>query len=415
VHITPRQSFKRKFFHLAGGSAAAQALSLLLVPVLSRLYSPDEFGLFALYFAFSTVIGLLSTLRFEQGIVIAEFPDEAKGLVYLSLALSTLIGLGTLFFGFAAWLLGLIGPAAESLIVPIALSVTATGTIQTLVNWTSRHQRFDYLGFRNVAERFLVIGSGILFGVIGFTRFGLIYAQIIGLCVSIGYLGFKALGFDSSERASFRRVIRKYADFPKRNFFSTALSVGSSQIMAFLFGTFYLKQDLGQYSLANRIFEAPVTLLGNSFSTVYYQEMSQREAGDQKRLFVKSLRTMGVGIAVPILLVGFAGPYLFQTIFGESWRLAGEMARWLCVLSCFRVLFVSQASLLLVKRQLHLDLLISFLLFVGQIISFAIGKWYADSILVTIEIMSLSGALVYLMGLTIIYSLLNRQMTSNPA
>src|SRR5262249_25133544 len=128
--------------------------------------------------------------------------------------------------------------------VPIAVSVAGTGIIQSLINWASRNQQFGHLGSRSAAERLLVLGSGIAFGAFGLKAYGLIYAQMLGIALSIGYLLLKARDGFSGPSVSLRGLLQKYADFPRQYFFSTLLSAGAAQLMAFLFGSTYAKEDL---------------------------------------------------------------------------------------------------------------------------------------------------------------------------
>lgn len=384
----------------------AQAFSLLLMPVLSRLYDPEDFGVFAVYFATSTLVGTLVTWRFDPAIVLAKSVDEAKHLAWLSSLLAIvstgLVGLlffSLSFFGFLPWL-----PAS---LIPITLiSILGIGLSQVLMFWHTREQNFGRLASRNVIERLVVLGIGIGLGLTHAVPEGLIYAQLGGIVLSVLYLTANSGLFHSSSAFHWRHTFREYIDLPKRNFFTTVLYSGSTYIMSFLFGSFYPKTQLGQFNLANRIFEAPSTLIGNTFSAVYYQTTAQRSEEDRRRLFIKSLKALLLLFAPPILLASFFAPTLFQIIFGEAWHEAGTIAQWLGPLALLRLIFSSQASLFLVQRELNIELMIAALMFVAQIISFIIGHWFYQSLYMSIVFMSFSGCVVYLLALFMIHSIL---------
>ncbi len=400
------KSFRQKFFQLAGGSALAQGFSLLLMPVLSRLYDPEAFGVFAVYFATSTLVGTLATWRFDPAIVMAQTSEEAKHLSWLSslLTLISTIVVGIIFFilsyfNYLPWL-----PAS---LIPITLvSILGVGLSQVLMYWHTREQNFGRLATRNVIERLFVLGIGIGLGITHSFPDGLIYAQFVGILLSVVYLSFNSGLIKTTTRFSWRKTFHSYIDWPKRNFFTTVLYSGSTYIMSFLFGSFYPKTQLGQFNLANRIFEAPATLIGNTFSAVYYQTTAQRDEGDRRRLFLKSLKILILLFAPPILLASVLAPTLFQYVFGDTWREAGTIAQWLGPLALFRLIFCSQASLFMVQRKLNIELMIAALMFVTQIVSFAIGHFLYKSLYMSIVYMSFSGCIVYILALFMIHSIL---------
>ena len=289
----------------------------------------------------------------------------------------------------------------------ITVSTLAIGMIQTLLNWHSRRQAFQVLGFRNVAERVLTLAAGLLLAFLGWQTGGLLYAQTLGLCLSALYLFVKAdLPTGARSNVAWPVLIRRYSDFPLRHLPSTLLSAGAGQIVALLFARFFTREQLGQYNLASRILEAPITLVANTFSTVYYQTISQRGASEQRRLFFHTLKFMSLLFSVPILALALAGPLLFSWIFGANWAIAGSLAQILGILTLFRLFFVSQSSLLLVQRKLNTDLWISVLLFASQVGGFALGYATFGTIYSCIFLISALGATVYIFGLYKIFTVL---------
>ena len=75
------------------GTALAQAMSLIVAPVLSRLYRPEDFGIFAMYLAVLTLAAPIVSVRYELAIVPAESDEDAFGLLLLSCAIAILVGL----------------------------------------------------------------------------------------------------------------------------------------------------------------------------------------------------------------------------------------------------------------------------------------------------------------------------------
>ena len=89
----PGGVFGRHVVTLASGTAVGQVLLVLALPVLTRLYTPADYGALAVYSATLTVLLVLASLRFEQAIPLPEDDRVAGSLLALSLLSLTLVAL----------------------------------------------------------------------------------------------------------------------------------------------------------------------------------------------------------------------------------------------------------------------------------------------------------------------------------
>ncbi|MEN6313789.1 MAG: hypothetical protein ABFD25_06035, partial [Clostridiaceae bacterium] len=58
-----KESFAFDVLTLAGGTTFAQILTILAAPVLTRLYGPDDFGIWALYLSITSIISVIACMR----------------------------------------------------------------------------------------------------------------------------------------------------------------------------------------------------------------------------------------------------------------------------------------------------------------------------------------------------------------
>lgn len=388
---------------MAAGTSAAQILSFLLMPVITRFYSPSDMGVFAIYLAVSTVIGMLANLRLDLAVVQGADHAEGARLVWLSFAFSTLFAVLT---GLGLWVLRSIEIVTSFSLLLIgltALSVMANGFLQALVNWHSRHENFAVLGLRSGIERLFVLVMSLGLAWTLWRDLGLVVAQTLGLWLSVFYLWIRhplpswRLGF-----GHWVNTWQRFRDFPRTMFWSSLISLLAFYASSFLYNVAFTKELLGFFNLATRLLEMPINLIGFNFSTVYYRFVSQKELGEKRRLFWKSLRLLIAVFAVPFLVLGLWSPEIFAFVFGEPWRFAGELAQWLVPFGFVRLLFVTQSTLFLVERRLKLDLAISVLLFSAQILGFAIGYFGYGDFKMVVMAASLLSTLVYLIGLGMI-------------
>ena len=89
--LIPQSTYARNVITLMTGTAFAQALPIAVSPILTRLYSPAEFGVFAMYLAVASILGVLVTGRYELAILIPKQDRDAIHIAALSAALSVLL------------------------------------------------------------------------------------------------------------------------------------------------------------------------------------------------------------------------------------------------------------------------------------------------------------------------------------
>lgn len=383
------------------GTSLAQIFSLVLMPLVSRLYSPSDMGEYALYAAIISILGLLGTCRLDLAIMLVDDDDEGSQLVWLGL-ISALVSGVLVFFGLWAFRGLGVFPAWT------ALSVTCVAGVELLVNWHSRKRDYRLLAVRTAGEKLLVLILGIALGVSGYNRFGLVAAQAVGLTFSFIYmLWFGRLTKWHATTRSWRTTLAKFSDFPEKTILSTLLTSLAIFLPSILFSIWFEKAQLGQYSLATRVFEIPINLFGWAFATVYYQHSSNLTKSDRIQLFWKSLKGLSLLFAPAFVIAAIWGAQIFSLVFGATWNEAGQLAVGLAPFTAMRLFYLSQSTSLLVQRKLNLDLAVSTLLFLTQMSGFAIGYLYFGSVRGCVMVMCSMGLITYTVGLGLIYRTLH--------
>ena len=409
------KSFRRRLFEFSFGTVIAQALSLLLMPVVSRLYSPDEMGEFAIYVSMSTILSIAANLRLDVPIVIAKTEDEALGLLALGQIAAAIFGVG-LFAGLIAissWRgLGFISPWLAFM---IALSTYASATIQSFANFFNRHQWYKKLAARNAGERFLVLAGSIGLGWAGFRVYGLPVAQTVGLLASVIFFYLTAGSRRISRgRAELWQTLKAYGDFPRKNILSTLLNASSVYGAPLLFAFFFSKAELGTLNLASRVFDAPIYLVGNTFQSIYYRHVVEVSPSVRLQLFWRSLKMLLIFGILPATIISWFGEPIFRAVFGEQWAQSGRLAIWLAPYTLLRLGFVSQMGLLLVHRRLSLDLGINSAQVAAQIAGFFLGYWLYGTVEMAVAGICVAGGLVHLLSLIFVHGMLKREIGQGP-
>lgn len=361
----PRTSFAKNVMTLMTGTGLAQMLPIALSPVLTRLYTPQEFGVFALYGSICAILAVLVTGKYELAIIVPRHDGEAINLVAVTIVSSMVISL-ILLGVVVAWdgpIAGFLGhPEVQSWLYLIPFATLILGCYYALNFWANRRSRYKNMAISRVVQSGAGSAMQLAAGVSRVGLLGLILGQLLGQLASTLYL---AISLPRDERNLFRRVTfkrmkcvaRRYIGYPKFMMPGQAMSVGANEMPLLMLTVFFGAGVAGLYSLAQRIMAAPLSLVANAIGDVYRQQAADQYAsnGECRDVFIGSLKRLVMFAFLPMLPVLFFGPWLFAFVFGDAWRTAGEIASLLSILVFFQTLSSPLSSTVLLPGWLRLD------------------------------------------------------------
>ena len=365
-----RSRFFRDFAALLSGTTIAQAIPILISPILTRLYSPSEFGMLALYLGLVNILAVVATGRYEAAIVLPKSSKDAAGILALCfiLTLATVLLVALVLLGFGDTLLELLD-ATElgALVYLLPISILLAASMQILNYWMTRKGSFANIATAQVGQS---LGSAFLqpsLKLLGYNG-GLILGNLGARAVGTAILARSVLKDDKELffKLEWRHLLllaKTHSTFPRANLphalSDIAKNSGSVMLLASLFG----QSVLGLYSLALRVLQVPVGIIGSALSQLLYKELSRRK-NEQRPLYpyVKRVFLYLLTIALPsFLLLYLFLPDLFGLVFGKEWREAGEYGRLLIpyLLLNFLLSPLSQLPILLEwqKEIFHISLI----------------------------------------------------------
>lgn len=363
--LLPKSTFGRGVITLLTGTGLAQALPIALSPILTRLYTPEEFGVFAFYMSVVAILVIFVTGKYEIAIVIARSEAEAVNLVAATVMLSlvgSLILLGIVLM-WGAEILALVSSAdMGSWLYLVPLTTMIIGVYNALNFWANRRTRYTAMAVSRVVQSGVGSAVQLTAGASKSGVLGLIMGQISGQLISMLFL---LRSLPQGERNLIRRVsakrvwhvARKHIDYPKYMAPSQLISVLATELPLLLLTVFFGAGIAGLYSLAQRVTAAPLSLIGGAIGDVYRQQASEQygRTGNCLALFVASFKRLllfGVVPALPILLFG---PQIFGFVFGATWRAAGEIASILAVLVFFQTVSSPLSTTVLLPGWLRIE------------------------------------------------------------
>lgn len=366
----PQSNFAKSVMTLMTGTGLAQLLPIALSPILTRLFTPQEFGVFALYGSICAILAVLVTGKYELAIVVPRHDSEAINLVAVTIVSSMLVSL--LLLGVVlVWdapIVRLLGhPEVRTWLFLVPFATLILGCYYALNFWANRRSRYKHMAISRVVQSGASSAMQMAAGVSKVGLLGLILGQLLGQVVSTFYL---AQSLPREERRFFRRislkrmscVARRHIGYPKYMVPGQAMSVGANEMPLLLLTVFFGAGVAGFYSLAQRVMAAPLSLVANAIGDVYRQRAAGQYAskGECLEIFLGSLKRLVMFAFLPMLPVLLFGPWLFAFVFGDAWREAGEIASLLSVLVFFQTLSSPLSSTVLLPGWLHLDSLWQF-------------------------------------------------------
>jgi O-antigen/teichoic acid export membrane protein len=343
INKVKKIKFLKNVLVLLSGTALGQMVLLIASPLLTRLYTPSEFGTLGVYVSILTLLGVLVTLRYELAIPIDRNDKLALNLTVLSIIICIILSLFVmvivlLFRNEIAFLLNTPNLSAYLLFLP--LSLIGLGLYKILNHWALRYHLFNVIAKTRVTQSLNQVITQLTVGFITNGPFGLIIGDSIGRMsgatrfLKSAYTNEKDK-IKSISLKKFKSVARKYKKFPLIStpsaFFNTAGLQLPQVFLVMIFGA----QIGGMYILLNRVVGLPMQMLGQAVSQVFLSESSKLIHQDKRKLktlIIKiTIRLFLIG-AIPMLILVLIGPDLFEYAFGSEWRVAGEYIKYLSVM-----------------------------------------------------------------------------------
>lgn len=405
-----QSKFIRNVTIVATGTAAAQAIAMIFMPIITRLYGPEAYGILGTFTAVLAILAPLAALSYPIAIVLPKSDKEAIGVAKLSLSIAVPISLvvALILLVFKEPLVNVFSlQAVASYLLLLPLAMLSSVAMMVMNQWVIRKRLFKMKAKVAVFQALWINGAKVGIGLFWPFAVGLIILTTLGsaLYALMLWVGVKA----SNDRApasnkteslpapSLRQLASVNRDFACYRTPQVILNAASESMPVLCLASFFGPAEAGFYALARMVLGVPSGLIGQSVADVFYPKFVEilHKGENGRSILLKScLALVGVGV-VPYLAIFILGPVLFGFVFGGEWHDAGELARWmsiwlLAVLSTRPIIAAIPA--LRLQRQFLFFEIVSLILRAG---SMFIGCVYLSSAGVVIAIYSSVSVLVY--------------------
>lgn len=411
-----KSEFSRNVLTVFSANMIAQFLPLITAPILTRIYSPDDYGILGVVMSILAIITTVSTLGYLNCIVAAKDDLEANALAALCLKVLT----GTIvvvIMGISIFHAVIVDVykiySAKNVLYLLPVSLFITGITSIYYNLATRYKYFGIISKNRVMT---VISSSAISIAIGLwlkNYWGLVIGFFAGQLVNCVLVYIKLnnkpqiLSITQLLSFSTKKVAKQYIDFPKYMMPADFINMLSNQIPIFAISRFQAKpeQAVGYYNMSNRMLGIPITLVSSSIGDVFRQRCAEdyNTKGTCRPIFIKTFKTLFLTAIIPFsILIAFGGD-IFAFVFSEKWRAAGQYSQILGFLFFCRFVISPLTYVFFVAGKQKLDFILHLLFIPVGFGALYVGLNIFNNIYTGLWFFSIGYCLIYLVYLILSY------------
>ncbi len=395
-------------FTLLTGAAFSQIVMILFAPVLSRIYTPGEFGIFGFYLAFTSIGANIATFKYELALVLPKSDKQAANLLLIPIAISILIFLlsTSILFYFAK------NFNTNNFVIYnlILIGILVSAIFNIFQSWNTRYKYYKNLALSRMIRSSSTVGFQFFSKFLGFPLNGLILGQIIGCVLGISSLISNTLKKRKIKFIQFSRKliflnIVKYKDFARYQSPSMLMNTMSQYTPLLMLPILFSNEIAGFYAITMRVMILPANMLNQAIRSTYYQKATElyNSKNSITDLFLSTLKFLARLYLIPAVIIALFGPSIFSIVFGKNWEISGRYAQLLVFYFFFGSINVPAVMSSYILGLQKLNLIYEILLLIFRFLSIYLGYLLFDNSFISIFLFSMVGAVFNFIYIIIIF------------
>jgi O-antigen/teichoic acid export membrane protein len=394
----------RNVLAVASGTAAAQVIVFAFSPLITRIYSPEVFGLQGVFLSLISIFSPVIALRYPMAIITAETETEALRLARLSLLIA--LGMAGLFWLIllaggqtVLHLLGAEGLGPLILLLPLGLLCVA---MQDVTDYhAARLGAFRLVGMVEIAQAFLLNLARVIGGLGAPVAATLVAVTSIGPAFKAAMMwagtGKRRGPVRNPRRVEATELLRRHRDFPVYRMPTDVMNALAQTSPVLLLSYLYSPSTAGYYVLARSVINLPLNVISSAVANVYYSRFADIRRKNEG-IFPIVSRSTALHLLLlgpPILIISYIFPSLFSIIFGDAWRTSGELAQWMTLWIIGMLTNIPSVRALPVIGRQGMHLLFNSLIMVGGVAGMVTGHLLQGTAMAAVAWYSAITAVLY--------------------
>lgn len=369
-------SFLGAVSSLVSAGAVGQLVLIAVMPLVTRLYTPEEFGIAAVFGALLGLLLMVATLRYELAIGLPRNDGHAQLLVRLALMLAVATGVLVLALVAVARapisaMLGV--PEMAELLWLLPFAVVGAAGYRIFNFWALRQGSFGLIARTRVIQPIANAVTQVVAGFAGLGALGLAGGQAIGSVVGVASLSRNFRGWRVPAQREFKQIFllsRRHSRFPRLDVPAALIDALSVQLPNLLLVILFNPIVAGWYLLADRAIVNPLSLVGQAVGQVIYARSREDIAsGRLAAVITRIVAILSAGIILPGIAIIALAPMVFAFVFGAEWREAGLYASILFAGFAAQFVYSAISMALPATNGQHLNLAINIGLLIAKSIA----------------------------------------------
>ncbi|HDS3752466.1 TPA: type 8 capsular polysaccharide synthesis protein Cap8K [Staphylococcus aureus] len=356
-------------------SGIAQVILIITTPIITRLYSPTEFGEFTIFSNIAMILIPIINARYDLLIVNTKNDRSANILSQISFLISLLILLILIpIFAISAWLYP--NFILDFIFIIIILFLVSLTNIFT--NYLNKERKYKVLSLINVFRAGSMALLQIIFGLLALGSLGLIIGFSLSYIagITLGYKTFKKHFNIVRDKEETKALFLENKNQLVYSTPSILLNSLSFSVVVFFIGILYTNTEVGIYGMAIRVLGIPVTIISLGLSKIFMQQANDYyiEHGNFRNLLLKFS-----SILVIVSIILYVPLYLFSEelvniLLGHSWVDAITVIKIVIPLFVIRLIVSTVSLSVIVLQKQQLELILQALFLIGTTVTFVISK-----------------------------------------
>ena len=393
IQTLMKSQMLRNVTKISSGTMLGQAISVVTLPIFTRLYGAKVIGYWTLFTSVAIIVNAFSDLGLSNAIMMDDEGEQSEKLFSVITTISFII---SLIVGVGYFVIKSVTPDPSGL-HPLFYSVVLFVLIYTqqqvnvCYNWLNKKKQYNILMKNPIINNVSVAVIAIPLGLMGFTKYGYYIGLVLGQVFTLFHMRryLPRIFFDFKYRDHFD-VIRSHLTYVKFQMPTYLVAQVKNQAPVFFIRSFFGVEILGYYSVCMRVLNIPVNLLASSIGKVYYQtaaEMKKKgqEVGDFT--FRNMKRAMYVAI-VPMVVIMSFGDIVCMLFLGNDYVITGNLSRIIVFMTYFQFLMMATQGITIVLDKQQYALISGIVQIIGYVVGLSIGKYVFSSLYIAVALMT---------------------------
>ena len=391
---------------VSSGTVIAQIIPILLYPVLSRLYTPADFGIYAFAISIGMCVASLAASQYNHAVIIENDEKCVKNIVNLATVVSfcivllfTIILCVTKFYFQFPFFEKLTG--AWFLLPLYALFM---GLNSTLLRWNNRNKFYSIISKgRIIASVFTIIiqiGITIIFNA---SPTFLLLGMVLGQFFSFLYMFYSSSNLWNgivkvSSLFYIKNLAIKYKNFLLFTSLSDFLNIFINQLPIVMLTKLVGVSQTGQFAFSNKLLALPISFISASVGEVFRQRAVEdcKKKGNCNNVFIKTFKGLFLLSIIPFTILFIFAPDIFALVFGEIWREAGVFSRIMTPMFFFKFTVSPLTYIFYIHNRQKEDFILHLLMLFLTVTSLYLGYFLLKDVNIMLLLYSMSFVSIYL-------------------